>query len=348
MATTREPLKKSPEPATLVPGYAGLYAYDEAGQTIGEYNADGSLINEIVYLGDMPVLAIRQSGVWFIQADQLNTPRAILSSSGTVVWKWDSDAFGSTPANEDPDGNGLTLQFNLRFPGQLFDAETGLHYNCFRDYDPVTGRYVESDPIGLSDGVNTYGYAHQNPAMLYDPNGQAAVGAIGVCFIWPIGTVSCAATGVAAGYLIIKGSKEISASTSSSSNTKTEECEDEEDCGPYTRVQAYIQAQFLAGIPRASRSGMQNGNPVPGRTPIPFTSINDSSRGPNSAEILRNGGSNAGYYNTFDPLNRIEDHPDGHPHQMGSEFPGHHDCPHLHVYGPGGRDLGVIPYNRES
>ena len=60
---------------------------------------------------------------------------------------------------------------DLRFPGQLADAESGLSYNYFRDYDPSLGRYVESDPIGLSGGLNTYGYVGGNPLGYSDPLG---------------------------------------------------------------------------------------------------------------------------------------------------------------------------------
>lgn len=63
------------------------------------------------------------------------------------------------------------MTFNLRFPGQYYDAETSLHYNYFRDYDPTTGRYIESDPIGLDAGVNTYAYAEGNPLINIDPDG---------------------------------------------------------------------------------------------------------------------------------------------------------------------------------
>lgn len=64
-----------------------------------------------------------------------------------------------------------TFTYNLRFPGQYFDAETGKHYNYFRDFDPAIGRYTESDPIGLRGGLNTYGYVRANPLGLIDPLG---------------------------------------------------------------------------------------------------------------------------------------------------------------------------------
>ncbi len=86
---------------------------------------------------------------------------------------WDSDPFGATPADEDPDGDSTAFTYNLRFPGQYFDEETGLSYNYFRDYDAVTGRYVESDPIGLGGGLNTYAYAGSNPVIYFDVFGLA-------------------------------------------------------------------------------------------------------------------------------------------------------------------------------
>jgi RHS repeat-associated protein len=64
-----------------------------------------------------------------------------------------------------------TFVYNLRYPGQYFQAETGLSYNYFRDYDGVTGRYIESDPLGLPGGVNTYAYAKENPVSNIDPFG---------------------------------------------------------------------------------------------------------------------------------------------------------------------------------
>jgi RHS repeat-associated protein len=69
-----------------------------------------------------------------------------------------------------PSGAGA-FDLPLRFPGQYFDRETGLAYNIFRDYDSGIGRYVESDPIGLKAGLNTYLYVNGNPIELVDPKG---------------------------------------------------------------------------------------------------------------------------------------------------------------------------------
>jgi RHS repeat-associated protein len=83
----------------------------------------------------------------FIHFDQLGTPRQVTDANQVVVWRWDSRPFGNSVPNEDPDGNTKTFVLNLRFPGQYFDAESALNYNYFRDYDPSTGRYLESDPL---------------------------------------------------------------------------------------------------------------------------------------------------------------------------------------------------------
>jgi RHS repeat-associated protein len=64
-----------------------------------------------------------------------------------------------------------SASFNVRFPGQYADAETGFHDNRYRAYDPTAGRYVSADPIGQMGGVNVYGYARNRPSMLLDPYG---------------------------------------------------------------------------------------------------------------------------------------------------------------------------------
>ena len=82
------------------------------------------------------------------------------------MWHWDHDPFGNG-APRSAEG----FRFDLRFPGQFHDAETGLSYNYFRDYDPKTGRYIESDPIGLRGGINTYAYVGGRPLTKIDRYG---------------------------------------------------------------------------------------------------------------------------------------------------------------------------------
>ena len=90
------------------------------------------------------------------------------------IWSWESDAFGKTLPNQDADGDGSNFTFNMRFPGQYFDQESKVHYNYFRDYEPGTGRYVQSDPIGLDGGINTYSYVFNSPLKFIDPTGELA------------------------------------------------------------------------------------------------------------------------------------------------------------------------------
>ena len=111
-------------------------------------------------------------GVYYIHADQVNTARVITNAAGTKVWEADADPFGANLPNENPAGHG-TFVYNPRFPGQYYDRETGLHYNYHRDYDPQTGRYIQSDPIGLAGGINTYAYVEGDPLSFSDPYGLA-------------------------------------------------------------------------------------------------------------------------------------------------------------------------------
>jgi RHS repeat-associated protein len=114
-----------------------------------------------------------QSGkaTYFIHTDHLGTPRAVSDDTQSVVWRWDSTPFGEGAPDEDPEGDSIDFELNLRFPGQYYDAELGLHYNHFRDFDASTGRFIESDPIGLDGGNNSYEYALSNPIRIYDPYG---------------------------------------------------------------------------------------------------------------------------------------------------------------------------------
>ena len=153
-----------------------LFVYDESGHLLGEYDGGGNLIEETVWMGNVPVAVLQPNGagvsVYYVHTDHLNTPRRISRpADNVIVWRWDSEPFGSAAANQDPDGDGTLFVYNARFPGQYFDLETGLNYNYFRNYDPGTGRYVESDLIGLHGGINTYAYTANDPILLTDPFG---------------------------------------------------------------------------------------------------------------------------------------------------------------------------------
>jgi RHS repeat-associated protein len=90
------------------------------------------------------------------------------------MWSWFSDPFGTNLPNENPASLGA-FSYNLRFPGQMFDAAAGLHQNYFRDYDPAVGKYIASDLIGLRGGINTYDYVFGNPISRYDQFGLLSV-----------------------------------------------------------------------------------------------------------------------------------------------------------------------------
>jgi RHS repeat-associated protein len=107
-----------------------------------------------------------QAQIYYYQNDHLGTPQQVIDSSGGVVWAAQATAFGETQVSPTS-----TIRNNLRFAGQYYDEETQTHYNYFRDYAPALGRYIESDPIGLDGGINTYAYALNSPMRYIDPSG---------------------------------------------------------------------------------------------------------------------------------------------------------------------------------
>ncbi|RUL71050.1 RHS repeat-associated core domain-containing protein [Dyella choica] len=145
------------------------YNYDADSLLLSEYGATN---REYVYLDDIPIANLDTQGttisIAYVTADQLGTARTIADGGGNSVWTW---AYQSNIWGEQaPTSTGYT--YNLRFPGQYFDGETGLHYNHHRDYDPATGRYQQVDPLGFKGGQwSLYAYANGNPASYSDPSG---------------------------------------------------------------------------------------------------------------------------------------------------------------------------------
>ncbi|MES2757632.1 MAG: RHS repeat-associated core domain-containing protein [Pseudomonadota bacterium] len=172
-------------------GVAGVlvnYAYDEMGRLLGEYDGAGRAIQETIYLGDLNVAVLKPDGasavtkglstlgIYYVYADHIRTPRVLTRArDNKIVWRWDgADPFGLVQPDENPNRISL-FTYNPRFPGQVFDKETNNHYNYFRDYDPQLGRYVQSDPIGLYGGMNTYSYVKSSPIASIDPLGLADI-----------------------------------------------------------------------------------------------------------------------------------------------------------------------------
>ncbi|MBS0661392.1 MAG: putative Ig domain-containing protein, partial [Verrucomicrobia bacterium] len=113
---------------------------------------------------------LREGGNYYFYAnDHLGTPVALLSSNGTVVWSARYEAFGRLAAT-----GSAALTNNLRGSNQYFDAESGLHYNLQRYYDPVLGRYLQSDPLGVRGDINNYAFANNAPLQMVDPEGTQA------------------------------------------------------------------------------------------------------------------------------------------------------------------------------
>jgi len=142
------------------------------GNLVGEYDGSGNVIREHAYgpTGRLASFDAAGNAYWH-HNDHLGTPQAMTNAVGLTVWKMSQTPFGIATVNEDPDGDTITVTNNFRFPGQYYDSETGLNYNYFRTYDPTTGRYTQSDPIGLNGGMNTFTYVGGNPISFIDPSG---------------------------------------------------------------------------------------------------------------------------------------------------------------------------------
>ncbi|MCC8803431.1 type IV secretion protein Rhs [Xanthomonas euvesicatoria pv. euvesicatoria] len=154
--------------------------FDEAGHWLGDYDSNGAPKQQAIWLDDLPVgLLANANKLHYIEPDHLGSPRVVIDPTRDVaVWTWSlkGEAFGNTAPNQDPDGDGAALVLDMRFPGQRFDAASGLNQNYFRDYEAATGRYVQSDPIGLSGGITTYSYTEGSPLSKSDPFGLMSFG----------------------------------------------------------------------------------------------------------------------------------------------------------------------------
>ena len=184
--------------------------YDESGQLLSTLHGGATPRHEdIVWLDQTPIARIDSTAAGItradlIHSDHLNSPRALSHAiaqdnqpAGTVSWRWKlvdqtpnpspaqpaSNAFGALAPQEDADGNGTTVTLDLRFPGQQADSAIGVYYNYFRDYEAATGRYVESDPIGLAGGISSFGYVAASPIRDTDKRGLSTGGGAGIAIL---------------------------------------------------------------------------------------------------------------------------------------------------------------------
>lgn len=156
-----------------------IFIYNETGLLIAVHGTAGPL-KEYIYLDDEPVAFLDYPNtngggtpaLYHIHTDQVRTPTITTDSGGaTVGWR-----FGHRHYEYKHSGS---VDHRLAFPGQ-YREDDGTYYNYFRDYDPETGRYLQSDPVGLEGGLNTFSYAVSNPLRYVDPFGLYAWPAVGI------------------------------------------------------------------------------------------------------------------------------------------------------------------------
>ncbi|MGH8389020.1 MAG: RHS repeat-associated core domain-containing protein [Pseudomonas sp.] len=172
-----------------------LHLHGEGGEWLGSYGIAGAPSQQVVWLGSRPVGLIQAGQVLYIESDHLGSPRALIDPQRDVaVWRWSlmGEAFGDGSPAEDPDQDGVVQKFDLRFPGQRYDSTSALSYNYYRDYDSQTGRYVQSDPVGLEGGIATFAYASSNAITNFDSLGLTSVS---MC-ARPENVLACAAAGI--------------------------------------------------------------------------------------------------------------------------------------------------------
>ncbi|MCG7941459.1 MAG: RHS domain-containing protein [Candidatus Thiodiazotropha lotti] len=151
-----------------VNGTITRFRFGPSGALLGEYDQSGQAIREYLYMEGQPVVQLQgpvPAQVSYLHTDHLGAVLKATDGAGSVVWDSDRRPFGERVETV------AQVEMLLGFPGQYYDQESNNYYNYFRDYDPTTGRYLQSDPIGLNGGNNLYVYVMSSPINNFDPLG---------------------------------------------------------------------------------------------------------------------------------------------------------------------------------
>jgi RHS repeat-associated protein len=197
-----ERIAKTVYPVAGAQGRTSYSLYREQ-RLVAETDGDGRITAHYVYLDGKPVAKIEMrhsvstgrralvalrtlggllpisadapqseiAGIYAIHTDHLGTPQAVTDENAQLIWQATTTPFGLATVSYAALRDGRSFEMNLRLPGQVYDAETGLNQNYYRDYDPQLGRYTSADPLGLAGGANPYTYVDSNPLTKIDPLG---------------------------------------------------------------------------------------------------------------------------------------------------------------------------------
>ncbi|WP_411358752.1 RHS repeat domain-containing protein [Pseudidiomarina salilacus] len=166
------------------------FLYGQSGELLSE-TKNGPHVKSYIWLEGELVALVYNDDLYFVHNDHLGRPHKVTDDTKAVVWEADLQSFDRSVVSSSIGA------LNIGFPGQYWDNESGTWQNWHRDYDPSAGRYIQSDPIGLNGGLNTYAYVDSNPLLYSDPDGLSRKKMVGVvCLGMSVGAFAFDAAGV--------------------------------------------------------------------------------------------------------------------------------------------------------
>ncbi|WP_436868994.1 RHS repeat-associated core domain-containing protein [Acinetobacter courvalinii] len=169
------------EPDSFVPlmqaGYQGFIQLIETPDYSEYLNKPYSIYKDPIWSSDTRKNRVALEQTAFYHCDQVGTPQTLSNAKGECVWEITQDTWGTALEIQMHNKDNPFEQSNLRFQGQYYDNETGLHYNRYRYYEPYSARYMSKDPISINGGLNTSIYV-RNTMQKVDPHGLNDWGAL--------------------------------------------------------------------------------------------------------------------------------------------------------------------------